>query len=126
MKHRVIGGMVVAVLICVCMALNREVRDPEDYTGIWYRCRDGMQYCFEEGLIQNHNAAGNMSEHDILSGAYSYGRNRIILFLEDEHGVGEVTELRLVRRWGGDILCEYAEQDEKIWFCRNQNYRNRG
>ena len=36
MKRKGIIGVVIAALICVCIALNCKIVDPADYTGAWY------------------------------------------------------------------------------------------
>lgn len=42
MKRKVIFGAVVAVLICVCIALNAKILEPKDFTGAWFRAGDGI------------------------------------------------------------------------------------
>ena len=52
MKRKGIIGVVIAALICVCIALNCKIVDPADYTGAWYRAGDGILYIFEDGIIE--------------------------------------------------------------------------
>ena len=52
MKRKGIIGVVIAALICVCIALNCKIVDPADYTGAWYRAGDGILYIFEDDYIR--------------------------------------------------------------------------
>ena len=120
MKRKVIFGAVVAVLICVCIALNAKILEPKDFTGAWYRAGDGMLYIFEDGIIECADKEIIVLDNAVFSGAYSFAKDKAAIFVVDDHGVGEVVELYLVHKSDGDILCEHKDGNEIIWFCRNR------
>lgn len=120
MKRKGIIGAVIAALICVCIALNCKFVDPADYTGTWYRASDGVLYIFEDGIIECADQEIIVLDNAVFSGAYSFAKNKAAIFVVDDHGVGEVVELHLVRKATGDMLCERTDGNEIIWFCRNQ------
>ena len=120
MKRKGIIGVVIAALICVCIALNCKIVDPADYTGAWYRAGDGMLYIFEDGIIECADKEIIVLDNAVFSGAYSFAKNKAAIFVVDDHGVGEVVELYLVHKSDGDILCEHKDGNEIIWFCRNR------
>ena len=120
MKRKGIIGAVIAALICVCIALNSKIVDPAAYTGAWYRADDGVLYIFENGIIECADKEIIILDDAVFSGAYSFAKNKAAIFVVDDHGVGEVVELHLVRKSDGDMLCERRNGKEIIWFCRNQ------
>ena len=119
MKRKGIIGVVIAALICVCIALNCKIVDPADYTGAWYRAGDGILYIFEDGIIECADKEIIVLDNAVFSGAYSYAKDKAAIFIVDDHGVGEVVELHLVRKSDGDILCKSKDGIEIVWFCRN-------
>lgn len=120
MKRKVIIGAVIAALICVCIALNCKIVDPADYTGAWYRAGDGMLYIFDDGIIECADKEIIVLDGAVFSGAYSFAKDKAAIFVVDDHGVGEVVELHLVRKTDRDVLCERKDGNETMWFCRNQ------
>ena len=120
MKRKSIIGVVIAALICVCIALNCKIVGPADYTGAWYRAEDGMLYIFEDGIIECADQEIIVLDNAVFSGAYTFAKNKAAIFVVDDHGVGEVVELHLVRKSDGDILCERKDGNEIVWFCRNR------
>ena len=120
MKRKVIIGAVIAALICACIALNSKIVDPADYTGVWYRAGDGVPYIFEDGIIECTDEEIIVLDNTVFSGAYSFAKNKASIFIVDHHGVGEVVELHLVHKSGGDMLCERKDGNDDIWFCRNR------
>ena len=56
----------------------------------------------------------------MFSGAYTFAKDKAAIYVVDDHGVGEVVELQLVRKSDGDVLCERKDGDEIVWFCRNR------
>lgn len=44
-------GVVLAAQIFVCIALNSWLLDPADFSGEWYRTKDGSLYIFEKSVI---------------------------------------------------------------------------
>ena len=120
MKRKGIIGVVIAALICVCIALNCKIVDPADYTGAWYRAGDGILYLFEDGIIECADKEIIVLENGVFSGAYSYAKNKAAIFVVDDRGVGEVVELYLVHKSEGDMLCERKDGNDVIWFCRNR------
>ena len=119
MKRKVIFGAVVAVLICVCIALNAKILEPKDFTGAWFRAGDGMLYIFEDGIIECADKEIIVLDNTVFSGAYGFAKNKASIFVVDDNGVGEVVELHLVHKFGGDMLCEHKDGKNVIWFCRN-------
>ena len=119
MKRHVVIGILLAVLICLFCLLNGDIVDSTDYTGTWYRSSDGAQYIFENGIIRCGDYGLPLEDDSEFSGAYSYGRDRIVLFVADRNGVGEVLELKRIPKWTGDILCEYRDGYQQVIFCRN-------
>jgi len=120
MKRKVIFGAVITALICVCIALNAKILEPKDFTGAWYRAGDGMLYIFEDGIIEFADKEIIVLDNTVFSGAYSFAKDKAAIFVVDDHGVGEVVELHLIRKATGDMLCERRDGNEIIWFCRNQ------
>ena len=120
MKRKGIIGAVIAALICVCIALNAKILEPTDCTGAWYRAEDGMLYIFEDGIIECADKEIIVLDNTVFSGAYSFAKDKAAIFVVDDHGVGEVVELHLIRKATGDMLCERRDGNEIIWFCRNQ------
>ena len=120
MKRKGIIGVVIAALICVCIALNCKIVDPSEYTGAWYRAGDGILYLFEDGIIECADKEIIVLDNAVFSGAYSYAKDKAAIFVVDDRGVGEVVELYLVHKSEGDMLCERKDGNEIIWFCRNQ------
>ena len=120
MKRKGIIGAVIAALICVCIALNSKIVDPAAYTGAWYRADDGVLYIFENGIIECADKEIIILDDAVFSGAYSFAKNKAAIFVVDDHGVGEVVELTLVRRKDGDALCEKRDGTLIMWFCRYQ------
>ena len=119
MKRKVIFGAVVAVLICVCIALNAKILEPKDFTGAWFRAGDGMLYILEDGIIECADKEIIVLDNTVFSGAYGFAKNKASIFVVDDNGVGEVVELHLVHKFGGDMLCEHKDGKNVIWFCRN-------
>jgi len=120
MKRKVIIGAVITALICVCIALNCKIVDPADYTGAGDRADDGVLYIFENGIIECADKEIIILDDAVLSGAYSFAKNKAAIFVVDDHGVGEVVELHLVRKSDGDMLCERVNGKSVVWFCRSK------
>ena len=120
MKRKGIIGAVIAALICVCVALNCKIVDPADYTGAWYRAGDGVLYLFKDGIIECADKEIIILDDAVFSGAYSFAKNKAAIFVVDDHGVGEVVELHLVRKSDGDMLCERVNGKSVVWFCRSK------
>ena len=120
MKKKVMFGAVITALIFVCIALNAKIVDPADFTGVWYRAGDGVPYIFQDGIIECADKETIVLDGAVFSGAYSYAKDKAAIFVVDDHGVGEVVELTLVRRKDGDALCEKRNGILVMWFCRNQ------
>ena len=120
MKRKVIIGAVIAALICVCIALNCKIVDPAAYTGAWYRADDGVLYIFENGIIECADKEIIILDDAVFSGAYSFAKNKAAIFVVDDHGVGEMVELHLVRKSDGDMLCERVNGKSVVWFCRSK------
>lgn len=121
MKRKVIFGAVITALICVCIALNAKILEPTDFTGAWYRAEDGMLYIFEDGIIECADKEIIVLDNAVFSGAYSFAKDKAAIFVVDDHGVGEVVELYLVRKSDGDVLCERKDGNKIVWFCRNRD-----
>ena len=120
MKRKVIFGAVITALICVCIALNAKILEPTDFTGAWYRAEDGMHYLFEDGIIECADNEIIVLDNAVFSGAYSFAKDKAAIFVVDDHGVGEVVELHLVRKSDGDMLCERVNGKSVVWFCRSK------
>ena len=120
MKRKGIIGVVIAALICVCIALNCKIVDPADYTGAWYRAGDGILYIFEDGIIECADKEIIVLDNTVFSGAYSFAKAKAAIFVVDDRGVGEVVELRLIHDHNGDMLCERVNGKSIVWFCRNK------
>ena len=119
MTKKIMFGAVVAALIFVCIALNAKIINPTDFTGIWYRAGDGIPYIFQDGIIECADNENIVLDGAVFSGAYGFAKDKAAIFVVDDHGVGEVVELQLVRKADGDILCEHTGGNEIVWFCRN-------
>lgn len=119
MKNRIAIGAVVAALFFVCIALNTKVVKYTDFIGVWYHKSDGIQYIFEDGIIKCADNKIILLNNDVFSGAYTFAKNKASIFVVDDNGVGEVVELHLVHKFGGDMLCEHKDGKDVIWFCRN-------
>ena len=121
MKRKVALGAVLSALICVCIALNVKIIDPEDYAGAWYRASDRVLYIFEDGIIECADKEIIVLDDAVFGGAYSFAKDKAVIFVVDDQGVGEVVELQLVRKSNGDMLCEHKDDVEIVWFYRNKN-----
>lgn len=115
MKRKKILAVGTALLLAIFVLLNISIIDPEDYSGVWYRAGNQVCYVFEEGIISEYLLEGE----SVFCGAYVFAKDKISVFVIDETGVGELVELRLVRKGTGDVLCEYRDSQEIIWFGRN-------
>jgi len=114
------------LLLGATIALIGTVRDPADFTGKWYYTEDGSAYLFHNGIIISEKHHLNETDAEIFSGAYSFGKNSIVLFFLTEAGVEQVQKLQLVSRSDGDILCASSECGETVVFCRNKEaYKNK-
>lgn len=119
MKKKVLFGAVTAALIFVCLALNIKIVDSADFTGVWYRAGEGVPYIFQNGIIECADKEIIVLDGEVFSGAYGFAKNKASIFVVDDNGVGEVVELHLVHKSGGDMLCEHKDGKNVIWFCRN-------
>lgn len=120
MKKKVMFGAVIAALIFVCVALNAKIIDPADFIGVWYRAGDGVPYIFQDGIIECADKEIIVLDGAVFSGAYSFAKDKAAIFVVDDHGVGEVVELYLVRRKEGDMLCQRRKGVLVMWFSRIQ------
>ena len=78
------------------------------------------QHIFKNGIIECADNEVSAKETAAFNGAYSFAKDKAHIFVVDDHGVGEVVELYLVRKSDGDMLCERSGGNEIIWFCRNR------
>lgn len=78
-----------------------------------------MLYIFEEGIIECADKEFIVLDNAVFSGAYSFAKDKAAIFVVDDQVVSEVVELYLIHKADGDILCEYKEDREIIWFYRN-------
>ena len=95
------------VLILACIiGFTRTAIEPSDFTGKWYYAEDMSAYLFHNGVIISEAHHIDMDEDEIFSGAYSFARNKIYLFLAEDNRVGELLELSLNHSSIGDTLCD--------------------
>lgn len=118
MKRFGIWFVVMMALIGSALLLKIPVRNPSDFTGKWYFSEDGAAYLFHNGIIINEKYHFSETEQEIFSGAYSFGKDCIVLFYFTADGVEQVRELRLVRHNTGDTLCEVSETGNSVVFRR--------
>jgi len=78
-----------------------------------------MLYIFDDGIIECADKEIIILDNAVFNGAYSFAKDKAAIFVADDHGVGEVVELYLVRKYDGDVLCERKNGNETVWFCRN-------
>ena len=121
MKRKVIIGVVISALLCVCIALNSKILEPADFTGAWYHAGDGALYIFEDGLITCTDHEEILLGDAVFSGAYSFAKEKAAIFVVDDNGVGDVVELYLMHHPEGYILCERIDERDIIWFCRSRD-----
>ena len=121
MKRTVIFGAVITVLICVCIALNVKILEPKDFTGVWYRAGDGVPCVFEDGIIGCADKEIIVLDNTVFIGAYIFAKDKAAIFVVDDQAVSEVVELSLVHKSDGDVLAEYKDGVEVIWFTRNKD-----
>lgn len=120
MKRRLFVGVFVLILILVCAALNTTITDPADCSGVWYRGEDAARCVFRDGIIECADQERIVFEDAVFSGAYSFAKDKAVVFVVDANGVSEVMDLYLVHGSVGDILCETKDGTGKIWFYRDQ------
>jgi len=84
-----------------------------------------MLYIFDDGIIECADKEIIVLDNAVFSGAYSYARGKAVIFVVDDNGVGEVVQVNLVHQPNGDMLCEYKDGSEIVWFCRNKNATNK-
>lgn len=120
MKRWIPWGIVLFCVLGLAAFLRKPVMDAGVFTGVWYYSEDGSSYVFEQGILRNAESCLTFSDGEVFSGAYSFSRDQITLFLIDAAGVCEVKDLHLVRSARGDMLCELEKSSEKVWFYRNR------
>lgn len=96
----------VAALLAGCAAaLSCNIWDPSDFTGKWYYADDLSAYLFHNGIIISEKHHVPTSDDEIFSGAYTFSRDSILLFIVGSDGVEEVHELKMRTDAAGDQLC---------------------
>lgn len=117
MRRWVALGIVVLFLITGGCLLARTAVCPTDFTGDWYGAEDGRRYQFREGIITSPEA-DNGAEAD-FSGAYTFCKDHILLFLVDPQGESKVKTLYPAGEPKGEFLSESADGAGRIVFSRS-------
>lgn len=83
---------------------------PGQYAGTWYDCRNGNAYVFQSGIVTGEGAS--------FSGAYSPGRNSVLLFVSELPDLQKERELELIRKGREEHLCD--PETGKAYFSREK------
>lgn len=103
MKRTVLWVVILMPLVIV--GLNQKILDSSRFSGIWYTA-EGEEYLFHQGIISRNNIS-NFSDPDYqISGAYTFSRNSIALFLTEFEPLNSVQTLYWLPSEEGDTLCE--------------------
>ena len=103
------------------LALSGTARNPADFTGKWYYSADGAPYLFHNGIIISEKHHLTNEQGEIISGAYSFANEKILLFFINADGVEQVQELQFVSRREGDTLCRSSSGEMTAVFYRNKD-----
>ncbi len=106
--------ILLAATICLCQITN----DPAHFSGQWYSSDDQTAYLFQDGLIYSQKYSIPLSDTVSISGAYTYSKNSIFLFLEGIEGLETERELYLVQKGDGSFLCENKDGSGKVYLIR--------
>lgn len=121
MKRWSIGIITCAIILGGILVLTRTVQDPADFTGKWYYAFDCSTYLFHNGIILNEKYHLSTNEDEIFSGAYSFSKNKILIFFVTVDGIEQIKELQLVSHANGDMLCEVTNDRQEAVFYRNKD-----
>ena len=108
------------LLACLALGLCLTAVDPEDFTGQWYSAADQSVYLFRDGLVFCSRHAVPLSDTETISGAYTFGKDRIYLFASGIPGLEKERELYLVISGEEHCLCENPDGTGTVYFIRYQ------
>ena len=118
MKQHIPILQVLILLVSLLMGLSQTALDPARFQGTWYDTEDGSPYIFEDGVIRREDLGIVLSDGQVLSGAYTFCRDRIAVFYIDSRGLEQVQELYLVPGPQGDTLCQNPDGSGLVRFRR--------
>ena len=111
----------ITILFCLtAVGLSRSAADPDDFTGQWYSAADQSVYLFREGLIFCSRHRVPLSDKDAISGAYTFGKDRIFLFATGIPGLETERELYLITEGEECFLGENPDGTGTVYFIRYQ------
>ena len=116
MKRWIVPGVGIGILLLL-LGLFSTAWNPGNFTGNWYSAPDGTLYRFQEGLISREETG----IPEGVCGAYCFDRNSVAVFADGVPGLEEPAQLYLVRKNGGDRLCETKDGSGKTFFCRDRD-----
>ena len=116
MKRWIVPGVGIGILLLL-LGLFSTAWNPGNFTGNWYSAPDGTLYRFQEGLISREETGIPKG----MCGAYCFDRNSVAVFADGVPGLEEPARLYLVRKKGGDRLCEGKDGSGKTFFCRDRD-----
>lgn len=120
MKRWFTVGIVLLLLLASAILILRQGVDPENYLGDWYCAGDGTLYRFREGILECEKYGYWLSDGSVFSGAYTFSRNCVVVFLVGAEGPEAVKELHLARSPQGNVLREGKYGEGKVVFYRNR------
>ena len=116
--RRLVILLLVILLLIIIAGLSRTALDPEVFRGEWYSADDQNVYLFQEGLIYCSRSSDALTDADSISGAYTYSRDSIFLFVEGVPGLETEQEIYLVQNHDGRFLCENKDGTGMIYFIQ--------
>ena len=111
---------IVILIVLVSAGLSLTATDPDDFIGQWYSAADQSVYQFREGLIFCAKHTVPLSDAEVISGAYSFGKDSIFLFATGIPGLETERELFLIARGEECFLCENPDGTGTVYFIRYQ------
>ena len=105
-------------VLAIFIMLGQTARDPAVFSGKWYSSVDQSVYVFEDGLIYCPKFKIALSKDDYISGAYTYGKDSIFLFVSGIEGLETERELYLIHKGDGSFLCDHEDGSGTIFFIR--------
>ena len=106
------------ILIILIAGLCQTALNPEDFSGIWYSANDQTVYRFQEGLIYSAKHAVQLSDSASISGAYTFCKESIFMFVTGIDGLETEREVYLVENGNGSFLCENDDGTGIVYFIR--------
>lgn len=120
MKRVTLWCIIFSILLII-VGLCQTAINPNAFTGQWYSSADQSIYVFQNGLITCNKHDVTTPEMASISGAYTYCKDSIYLFVNGIEGLETEKELYLVHKGEGSFLFENKDGTGKFYFVRYHN-----